>query len=340
VSGALEVVWRDERSGLPPIIGVSPALRLVVELAQKFAPASIPILIVAPTGCGKELIAQHIHHWSGRGGELVDVNCAALPEQLIESELFGHDGQAFTGARRPKAGLVEAAHRGTALLDEISSLPLSLQPKLLRVLETGSVRRVGETGKREVDVRFVAAAQDDLPLRVASGVFRRDLYQRLAGVVLSIPALIERSVDILPLARHFAALQGQTLLPEAERIVADHRWPGNVRELRQVIERSCRLAENGRLPACVVAQAIELGGMVAQEPIRTKALADDGRRVFLQRCQELRWDASRIMQVLGISRMTLYRRLHALGVSLREQKKYHVMSDCSDTIGYNLKGSA
>lgn len=274
----------------------------------------MPILFVAPTGCGKELLAQHIHQWSRRRGELVDINCAALPEHLIESELFGHDGQAYTGARRAKPGLIEVASGGTLFLDEVGSLPPALQPKLLRVLETGGLRRVGETVKRRIDIRILAAAQDDLLGRWGEGGFRRDLYQRLAGMVLAVPRLAERPEDIVALARYFAGLGGRDLQTDAEVVLLRYDWPGNARELRQVIERAGWLVEGALLPAASIAEAIELGA-----PPET-AVAD--RDAELARtCADCGWEAKRIMAVLGIRRTTLYYRLRAAGLSLREGRR-------------------
>jgi transcriptional regulator with PAS, ATPase and Fis domain len=208
------------------------------------------------------LFAQHIHAWSGRPGALVDVNCAALPDTLLESELFGHAAGAFTGARRAKPGLIESADGQSCFLDEISSLTLSLQAKLLRALEMQEIRRVGEVVKRRVDVRFIAAAQDDLGARIREGAFRQDLYQRLAGVVVRIPPLAQRLEDLLPLAEHFAIRVGRRLAPDAERVLLAHTWPGNVRELGMVIERAACFDGGEVLTGSVVRDAIAAGAPV------------------------------------------------------------------------------
>lgn len=248
-----------DSQSLPPIIGQSQALREVVALARRVAPSDMPVLLVAPTGCGKELFAQYIHRWSGRAADLVDVNCAAIPDALLESELFGHAAGAFTGARRAKPGLLEVADRSSCFLDEISSLPLLLQAKLLRVMDTHEVRRVGELMKRRVDVRFIAAAQDDLAKRVEQGLFRPDLYQRLAGVVIRIPSLGERVEDVVPLARYFAERLHRSLDPSAESVLLEHRWRGNVRELRMSIERAALTEPSGPLGLRAVLPAIAHG---------------------------------------------------------------------------------
>jgi len=300
--------------GLPPIVGVSKAIQRAVALVERFAPTGLSILLVGATGTGKELLARHIHHRSRRRGELVDVNCGALPREMAESLLFGHRRGAFTGAVESTVGHVERADGGTLFLDEVLHLPPEGQVKLLRVLESGDVQPLGEGRKRNVDLRTVAAAQDDTTERLGLGVFRRDLYQRLAGVVIPLPPLAQRPEDILPLAAHFAARQGRVLEPGTVRELADYWWPGNVRELRLVMERAGCMAGNGTLPPEAVREAIALGvptgGALTAEPstlaeaivraeedaIRTALAATGG-------CRE------RAAERLGISQATLYRRL-------------------------------
>lgn len=343
MSTALQLGQAGEAE-LPPIIAESAAMKRAVVLARTFAPGDLPILIVAPTGCGKELLAQHIHRWSGWRGELVDINCAALPEHLFESELFGHDGQAYTGARREKPGLIEVANAGSLFLDEVGSFPTHLQPKLLRVLETGELRRVGETAKRRVCVRIVAAAQDDLQGLIQTGAFRRDLYQRLAGVVLVIPPLAQRPQDVLALARHFGAVRRLGLAPSAEPALLEHSWPGNVRELQQVLERSISLAADDKVTGDTIREAIALGtpgeahspppSIVAESPPdadtpRTRCQPRGVLPPVLERtlniCRELGWNGGRASLILRINRTTLYRRLRKIGLSLRQQKNYAMM---------------
>jgi len=199
---------------------------------------------------GKEVAAQHLHRHSARAsGPFVALNCAALSESLLESELFGHEKGAFTGATHTKPGLLESAEGGTVLLDEIGELPMSLQVKLLRVLEERRVRRVGGLTDRPIDVRFVAATHRNLEAEVARGKFRQDLYFRLNGITLNIPPLRERVEEIVPLAEMFlaqvCAQEGRrrslTLSPEARKLLLRHRWPGNVRELKNVMERAALL---------------------------------------------------------------------------------------------------
>lgn len=311
--------------GPPPIIGRSRTLREAVHLAQRVARSRLPVLLVAPTGSGKDLFAHHIHRWSGRSGELVDVNCAALPEMLLESELFGHAAGAFTGARRPKPGLIEVSDGKSCFLDEISSLSPALQAKLLRVIESQEVRRVGEVGKRRVDVRFLAAAQGDLWDRVSRREFRTDLYHRLAGVVIRIAPLRERPDDVLPLAHFFARRVGRTVEPAAAEVLLHHEWPGNARELRMVIERAACLTERGLIGSNAVAEAICLGaadaGVVGGAPTALGGSGmPDGRslRGNRGRLREIvarnNGSIARTARTLRLPRATLQRWLREVGL--------------------------
>jgi transcriptional regulator with PAS, ATPase and Fis domain len=310
---------------LAPIIGESLAIRRAVDLAHRFAPTRIPILLVGPTGTGKELFAQHIHLWSGRRGELVDVNCAAIPRDLVEGSLFGHRRGAFSGAVESAPGLVEAADGGTLLLDEVVSVAPEVQAKLLRVLETGEVRRLGETVKRRAEVRIISAAQSTLRAAIADGAFRLDLYQRVAGVVINLPPLAVRGDDVTLLARRFAAARGRVLASEAESVLRAHPWPGNVRELAGALDRAARLSEDRALCPRVIREAIALGFPSDQEHDGAEYDHGDGdgevRRRLLEACQTHGWDAARAASALAISRATLYRRLEEFGISLRAHRK-------------------
>ena len=247
VDGAPEV----DAGGL---VARSSAMRAVLELARRVAPVDSTVLITGPTGAGKERLARFVHEHSGRaGGPFVAVNCGALPEQLLESELFGHAKGAFTGATRDRPGLFEAAHTGSLLLDEIGELGPAMQTRLLRVLQEREVRRVGENQPRAVDVRILAATHRDLLADVHSGRFREDLFYRLRVVELLVPALRERSEDLLALARVLLAAARERLgrhlegfSPAACEALLAHDWPGNVRELQNAIERAVALAR-GRL---------------------------------------------------------------------------------------------
>lgn len=237
-----------ERSGgvFEGMVGRSKPMQRVYEMISGVAPTDAPVLIHGETGTGKELVARAIHARSERAkGPFVPVNCAALPSELLESELFGHERGAFTGATRDKPGLFEVAHKGTLFLDEIAEIPIDLQPKLLRVLESGELRRVGSERVRQVDVRICAASHASLREQVRQRRFREDLYYRLAVVTIDVPALRERGDDVTLLAQRFLEDYAQRtgrpvahMEPDAVEMLNRHEWPGNVRELRNVIERT------------------------------------------------------------------------------------------------------
>jgi len=240
----------------PRILGNSPALRAALARAARVAAFPVPVLIEGETGTGKELSAREIHRLSPRhGGPFVAVNCAAIPKDLFEAELFGHEKGAFTGAAAAKAGAFERASGGTLFLDEVGELPLEQQVKLLRPIQECAVSRVGATSVIPVDVRIVAATNRDLRARVAEGHFRDDLYNRIAGYPLSLPPLRERGRDVLAiadalLAREFA---GKALAREARTLLLRHGWPGNVRELENVIRAAAIDARRAAVPASAVA---------------------------------------------------------------------------------------
>jgi DNA-binding NtrC family response regulator len=306
---------------LPPIIGGSGAIKKAMALVERFAPTGLPILLVGPTGTGKDLFARHIHARSRRRGELVDVNCGALPHDMIESLLFGHRRGAFTGAVESVIGHLERASGGTLFLDEVLHLSAAGQVKLLRAIETGDVQPLGESRKRAVDLRVVAAAQDDAAERLTSGAFRRDLFQRLAGVVIALPPLAERPEDLVLLATHFAGRQGQVLEPGARGVLTKYVWPGNVRELRLAIERAGCLVENGTLPPAAILEAIEMGGPAGRPTGSRGALLDEEVREVLVVLKAHGWDTQRAAAILGIGRSTLYDRLRVAGISLRVLRK-------------------
>jgi DNA-binding NtrC family response regulator len=238
---------------LPGMIGSSDAMQRVYRFVRLVAPRSTTVLIAGPTGTGKELVARALHQLSPRAARpLVVVNCAAIPETLLESELFGYARGAFTGAVQSQLGRIPAAHGGTLFLDEVSELPLGVQAKLLRFLEQKEVQRLGTCETTRVDVRVIAASNVDLEGRAARGEFRQDLFYRLSAFPIELPPLVERPTDIVPLAEHFlacmaAAMQmpAARLSAEAIRLLAAHPWKGNVRELQYVMERASILAENG-----------------------------------------------------------------------------------------------
>jgi len=237
-----------------PLLATSAAMREVITLADRVAPSDVPVLVTGESGTGKELIARRIHGRSNRvDGPFVPVNCAAIPAELLESELFGHAAGAFTGAVRARAGRFRSAEGGTLFLDELGELPLVLQPKLLRVLQEGTVDPLGETGSVPVDVRIVAATNQVLEDQVASGAFREDLYYRLDVIRIDVPPLRERPDDIELLAREFirefGGDRGLQLGRDVLRLLRGRRWSGNVRELRNACERLVLLAPGDRVRA-------------------------------------------------------------------------------------------
>jgi DNA-binding NtrC family response regulator len=250
---------RDDRgtaaaeNPLPGMIGTSAAMQRVYRMVRLVASRTTTVLIAGPTGTGKELVARALHTLSPRSAKpLVVVNCAAIPEALLESELFGYTRGAFTGAVQSQLGRIPAAHGGTLFLDEVSELPLGMQAKLLRFLEQKEIQRLGASEVTRVDVRVLAASNVDLASRAARGNFRQDLFYRLSAFPIELPTLAERRADIVPLAEHFlacmsAAMQipGPRLSQEVMRILEAHPWKGNVRELQHVMERASILVENG-----------------------------------------------------------------------------------------------
>ncbi len=291
------------------LIGVSPAMDAVRAMIQKAGPADAPILVQGPTGSGKELVARAIHAASTRAGtEMITVNCAALQATLLESELFGHERGAFTGATQRRIGLYELAHDGTLFLDEIGELPLDLQPKLLRAIQFGEVRRVGAPRPRTVDVRIIAATNIDLRSALDEDRFREDLFYRLNVITIDILPLRNRPEDIEPLFAHLAGRHGLNyeLSPAHFEVMRAYAWPGNVRELENFIERLCILRRNQ--PPTIA----ELRRGLAEEQsvsLGLRPLADIERETIESALAHLSGDREAAAQALGISVRKLYYRL-------------------------------
>jgi two-component system response regulator AtoC len=306
------------RYGPKHVIGTSPGMVEVYRRAARVAGSDAAVLIVGETGTGKELIARAIHAGSPRADQaFIPVDCTTLPEPLVESELFGHERGAFTGAVASRRGLFEAAAGGTVFLDEVGDLPPALQAKLLRVLQEHEVRRVGGTDRVPVDVRVIAATHRDLRARVATGEFREDLYYRLNVVTIHLPPLRERRDDIPLLARHFverwAAARGRpapVLTPETLERLQGHSWPGNVRELENVLERAVTLGSGPALGPEDL--GLEAGAPVATGP----ALPMPGmpleavKHWYVRRIlADTGGNKQRAAEILGVDRRTLYRLL-------------------------------
>ena len=314
-----------QEAGLGHIIAVSPEMQQIMTLVQQLAQNDATVLIEGESGTGKELMAKYIHH-SGRraGGPFVAVNCGALPENLLESELFGHVRGSFTGAIKDKKGLFEVADAGTLLLDEIGETSPTFQVKLLRVLEDGTFRRVGGTTERRANVRIIAASNKDLARLVEKNQFRRDLYYRLKVIPIYLPPLRRRQADIKPLAEHFLAYytnhmgrKQSSLSPEAIETLEAHIWPGNVRELQNAIERALIFCQGQEvqpadIPLEVCAPPIEeFGPPEISGDLSLETMEHAHIRRVLEHCQ---WNRSRAAKELGIGYNTLWRKIKKYGI--------------------------
>jgi len=307
-----------ETRGLGPLLGVSPAMQEVYRLIEMAAPSPAPVLILGETGTGKELVARTIHQLSQRAkGPFVAVNCSAIPETLLESELFGHERGAFTGAMARRPGYFELADGGTIFLDEIAEMTSNLQAKYLRVLQDSQVRRIGGHDEVQVDVRVVCATNKDVVKAVQDGAFREDLYYRINVLAIPLPPLRRRPEDIPLLAETFIAefndkyARGVRGMDEAAaKLLAQHSWPGNVRELRNMIERAVVSCENGLItPDCLPlaplgAPRSEQANIVAL-PVGT-TLDDGERELILRTLQSVNNNKTRAAAILGTTPKTLH----------------------------------
>jgi DNA-binding NtrC family response regulator len=304
------------------LIAESPAMKEVVNLMARFGPADANVLITGENGTGKEVVARTLHSLSPRSSKpMVSVNAGALAEGVFESELFGHVRGAFTDAKADRVGRFELADRGTLFLDEIANVPLNLQAKLLRVLETGEFERVGSSKTHKVDVRLLSATNTDLPADVAEGKFRQDLLFRLNTVEIHLPPLRERREDIQPLAEYFLRqhagryrrkLDGFT--PAAIEALLQHSWPGNVRELDHVVERSALMSSGGLITAFDLALQPGRDAGVSSR-IDEMSLEEVERLLIKKALSRFGGNANRAAEALGLSRSALYRRLQKYGLS-------------------------
>ena len=325
---------------MPDIVAHSPQMKEVLRLVRRVAPADTSVLITGESGTGKELVAQAIHRLSSRADKpFIDLNCAALQDTLLESELFGHEAGAFSGARTRKLGLFELANGGTLFLDEVMEMPAALQSKLLRALETRSFFRVGGVKKVEVNVRLIAATNRNTAEAVAAGVFRSDLMYRINSFEINIPPLRERREDVEPLARHLldmiAGSNAPELTPPVVEALRAYSWTGNVRQLRNCLERAVLLADDNKitireLPPEVVHRVersplnvgSNVSGNAANNPGSFKTtsltnLRDVERQQILTALEKTGWHRGKTAELLGISPSTLYRRLREYGLEVR-----------------------
>jgi len=331
--------FQVQRGMASDILTRSAALQKVLRTVEMVAAARTPVLIEGESGVGKELLAQHLHRVSPRSAKaFVDLNCAAVPSALLESELFGHERGAFTGAGTDKPGLVEVADGGTLFLDEVGEMASEIQSKFLRVLDSGTFYRVGATRKRRADFRLVAATNRDLKAEVEQGRFRKDLFYRIHGVRVVIPPLRQRPEDIPLLVEHFSrSVPAQKkFTPAALEAMAVYEWPGNVRELHFAVERASLLAESdiidvhdlppeilerpGRGTGAAISKPAPeprptpavSAAAPAGDPLNEEGVADEGR--VRRALQEARWRREKAAEILGVSPRTLYRWIKKLGI--------------------------
>jgi len=329
----------ERQTATPEIVFVSDAMREVMRLVERVAPSDASVLITGESGTGKELVANAIHRLSLRSeGSFIDLNCAAFQESLLESELFGYEAGAFSGAKGRKLGLWELADNGTIFLDEVTELPPPLQSKLLRAIETNSFYRVGAVRKVQVNVRVVAATNRDVNEVTSDGRFRADLLYRINSFQINLPPLRERPEDIEPIGTHLlkqlAGANVPELTPEVLAALKSYSWPGNVRQLRNTLERAVLLANDGRIttaelppeivspasafrPAAVASDAS--GAQVATTaPNVPPPLREVERQQIIAALEQTGWHRGKTAEMLGISPSTLYRRLRDYNLTKRQ----------------------
>ncbi len=331
VCGLVPVVGLTRRTSC--VVAESAAMRALLLRAGRFAASDAPVVILGESGTGKEVVARTLHASGPRASRpFVAINVAALPAELLESELFGHAKGAFTGAVRPKTGLFEEAHGGTLFLDEIGEMPLPLQAKLLRALQDGEIRRVGEARAFAVDARIVCATHRDLAAEVRKGTFREDLYYRLRVLTLKVPPLRERREDVLPLARAFLREESGTnataFAPDAEARLLAHGWPGNVRELQNAVKHGAALARGKLVRAedlpdelgdvTSVQPSLQPAPQPATGPAELRSLAEIEREHVLRVLDACGGSQVEAARVLGIGRNTLWRKLRTFATDAPE----------------------
>jgi two-component system NtrC family response regulator len=301
-----------EATVLGSIITAAPEMQKVAKTIERVASADVSVMLLGASGTGKELLARAVHEKSGRKGEFIAINCAAIPENLLEAELFGYERGAFTGAVKSNVGKIELAEGGTLFLDEVGDIPLPLQVKLLRFLQERVIERIGGRQPIAIDTRIVCATHQDLEGMIARGLFREDLYYRLAEIVVKIPSLAERPGDAALLARHFVNRFGRELNPKVQGLSADalaaidgYPWPGNVRELENRIKRAVIMADQRSIGA----DDLDLPSAEPTEPdlINLRAAREVAdRRAIRQAMSRTENNISGAAKLLGISRPTLY----------------------------------
>ena len=326
-----QAITQQHERELVPILGESEAIARIKETIGRVAPTEARVLITGEPGTGKELAARWIHHGSARAdGPMVEVNCAAIPAELIESELFGHEKGSFTGATKQRIGKFEQAHRGTLFLDEIGDMSLSAQAKVLRALQENRITRVGGDRTIPVDVRIIAATNKNLQSCIEEGAFREDLYHRLSVILMQLPPLRERQGDVPILLRHFArrlaqrnGMQAKTFTDEGLRQLERLPWRGNVREIHNVVERLLILSPTDKITSEDVRRFVHSGATGAGSLQRLVDECDDlgtfrdrAEEMFLkQKLNEYNWNISRTAEQVGIQRSHLYTRMKRYNIS-------------------------
>jgi DNA-binding NtrC family response regulator len=315
---------KEKRESVDPFVGVSPAIRQVADEAEKVCGSHCPVLIAGETGSGKGVLARWLHERSPRAEEpFVDMNCAGFGRELLESELFGHEAGAFTGAIQRKLGLLEVAQRGTVFLDEIGDMDIQIQPKLLKILEEKQFRRLGDVQERQLDIRLIAASHADLSQLIREKKFRSDLYFRVSTVVIRMPALRERVEDIPLLAQHFfqrmAVDLGRihlTLSDQTIETLTTYSWPGNIRELKNVMERAVLLATGETIRPRDLRLEYAAAAAIDGED-ESRMTFREVQRLHIQRTlTSERWNVSHAATRLGMTRSSLYNKIKSLGIEL------------------------
>jgi len=307
------------------IIGESSAIKKLKEEIKKVAKSNANIVIFGENGTGKELVAKNIHKLSYRKDKpFVDINCAAIPDELIESELFGYEKGAFTGAVSRKAGKLEIANEGTIFLDEIGDMSLKAQAKLLRAIETKSFHRLGGLQKIDVDVRFICASNKDLKTLIEQGLFREDLYYRLAVITLEVPPLRERGQDIIILAEYFLdkfcqenKIKPKKLTEEAKEVLLEYHWPGNVRELKNLMERLSIIVEKDTIDA----DSLEIKIKNKESQDFKSAKQEFEKQFILKKLAQYNYNIKQTAQAIGMDFTNLYRKIKAYNIKIEEDSK-------------------
>jgi DNA-binding NtrC family response regulator len=314
---ALERENRELRQQGPRIRTQSPAMRALLERLTLLAGSELPVLIRGESGTGKELVAEHVHAASRRAkAPLEKVNCAAFPESLLDNELFGHEKGAFTGANGTFRGMFERAHGGTLLLDELGDMPPAIQAKILRAIQNKEIRRLGGTSQVTVDIRFIAATNQDLEAQVAAGRFRSDLLYRLNAATVVVPPLRERPEDVVPLAREMLAElapagQPKRLAPEAEALLLACPWPGNVRELRSAVQYACTVAASAVIGPADFPENLRAGPPQGS-PLGPREAAE--RSLIVRILRDTGFNKTDAARILQMSRVTLYSKIAKYGI--------------------------